>query len=169
MSVSIPHIKKVISTSSLKSCQLWSPLLYQVDIDAPTKKPQWISMRTPKTCIFRPLNKNQINADPPHWSEVIFDKPHNNEIRFILHWNQVKFDPPHCNQGDLDHHTKCKSSCMLTLKASDFHPGFKNQVNFHHPHNTQINFIPTLKSSQIRSPTLKSSQNGPLTQITSQF
>ena len=122
-----------------------------------------------KTSHFRPLHKNQINADPPHWSEVIFYNPLNNEIRFILHWNQIKSDPPHCNQGDLDHHTKSKSICMLRLKASDFRPCFKNQVNFDHPHNNQISFIPTLKSSQIRSPALKSSQNGPPTRKTSQF
>ena len=51
---------------------------------------------------FRPKHKNQINADPSHWNEVIFDYPHNNQIHLILHWNQVEFDPPHWNQVSLD-------------------------------------------------------------------
>ena len=129
----------------------------------PRHKTQLISVLTPKTGVFRPLHKNQINADPPYWNGVIFDKPHNNQINFILHWNHIKFDPPHWNQANLDHPHKNQVTLHAQPKNMWFSPRVQiKQVNFDHPHNNQINFILTVKSSQARSPTLRSNQFRPL-------
>ena len=111
-----------------KSNTLWYPcILYAIPLGCwslvsrrfrcPDKKPQLISIFTLKTRRFRPLHKNQINADPSHSNEVILGNPHKDQINFILRWNQVEFDPPNWNQVNLETHTKCKSISMLTLKV----------------------------------------------------
>ena len=77
-----------------------------------------------KTCGVRPLHKNQIRTNIPHWNEVISDNQYNNRIRFIFHGYQLKFDNLHWIQVSLNHRDKMQVS-LLTINISYFRPALK--------------------------------------------
>ena len=155
-------MNNLISNPTLKSSQFWSPLWLQVDFDAPDTKTFLLSIQTLETSHFRPLHKNQIDADPPHWNDVIFDHAHKNQTYFIAAQNEIK--------SNSIHHTEIKSIWTTHTKLSQFSWSYQKQVisgqhtsnksiattytqpNQFHPY-TEIKsgLIPTLRSSRFRS------------------
>ena len=109
------------------------PILMSSRFRCPDIITRLILFRTPKKQII--LDRYTKNKTiPTHHTQnlVIFDRPHHNQIHFILHWNQVEFDPPHWNQVNLDHphkiqvnlhfHTKNKWFSARVQYPSQFRP-----------------------------------------------
>ena len=177
--MSIPHTKiTVISTSTLKLCQLWG--LYT--------KAKSNSIQTTKPSHLRPLQKNRGNSDPcteiksisiPHTTIKFISTTHiQTNATSTPTQNPVIFDPNTTNKSISITHKK-PSQSILTLERSHFRPAHNNPVNFG-PHtktkcmsinHTKDNSIPTsaMISSLFRSPTIKSSQSLPPKQNPSQF
>ena len=115
----------------------------------PSPVSSWFRCPDPKTFVtliltlksngLRRLHKNQINTDPPNWNEVIFDNPHNNQIRFIWLWNQVKFETLHWNPVNLNRHDQTHLNFHAHTKTKDYRQAHKNKVNFH-PNRKQVKF-----------------------------
>ena len=71
---------------------------------------------------FSTATQKQINADPPHWNEIILNHPHNSQIFFMRHWNQVKFELPYWNQVNSDQPHKMQVSFHAHTKNEWFSP-----------------------------------------------
>ena len=126
----------------------------------PRHKTPLISILTLKSSHFRPLHKNQIKTDPPHWNEVI--STHHTTSKSISSYTGIKSSSiPHTKIKSIwTTQTKTKSPCILTLKTIDFRPAYKiyrststtrtttksissshwKQVKSDHPHWDQVNF-----------------------------
>ena len=117
----------------------------------PDTKSHSISIRTLKASHFRPLHKNQINADPPHCNEVIFDNPQTT-TKYVSSYTRIKSSSiPHINQTNFDPNTKTKSFSTPKQKPSHFRSPHKEQVNFDHHTKTKLISMQLLKPSKFRS------------------
>ena len=115
-----PHKNKSISVLTLNPCQFLSPTQNQANFDPstdvksisiptpkssnfcmpPYTKTKFISIQTVNQVIFDPHTKtsqlrslhwNQVKSDPPRWSHVYFDHPHNNQVNLDANTRTISF------------------------------------------------------------------------------
>ena len=123
--VSDPYIEvKRFSITSTKSSQVWCHDTKIKSVSNPTLKQRqfrslhWNQVKFDtalKPSQFRPRPKNLVNSDP-HNETKSFSTPHN------------EFESISTTR------TKTKLISMLTVKPSEFRPGYKNHTDFNHPH-----------------------------------